>query len=193
MPKTIKELAQDMNCSYEAVRQQVKRYRRELSGHISYIGPAQTLDDYACDFLQQKRKESPISIVNVNRNDRMRELEDDLRAAKDTIILLQGEQNKRLEEENSEIKRLIAENAQQRERLALIEEHTQKAVQEATDALRATMDELRDQEVAKVREEAQRAAEDAERLHQQELAVRDEKIKELESRSRWKRFLDVFK
>ena len=231
MPKTIKQLAQDMNCSYEAVRQQVNRYRRELAGHISYLAQGQTLDDYACEFLRSKRKESPISVVNIDRNERMKELEDELRAAKDVIIRLQGEQNRRLEAENTEIKRLIAENAQQRERLTLIAENTQKAVQEAVETTRKAVEEEKDREIAQIRQEAaedlavaqkekdilqndydqaaealeqmrgeatqrlQEAEAAEEREHQalQKLAEKEKALQDLENRSRWQRFLDVFK
>ena len=221
MPKTIKQLAQDMNCSYEAVRQQVNRYRRELAGHISYLAQGQTLDDYACEFLRSKRKESPISVVNIDRNERMKDLEDELRAAKDVIIRLQGEQNRRLEAENTEIKRLIAENAQQRERLTLIAENTQKAVQEAVETTRKAVEEEKDREIAQIHQEAsevaRRAAENEKILEgfiqdaKNELAAvqedaqtklsekdaiiqeQEKKIQELENRSRWQRFLDVFK
>lgn len=60
MPKTIKELAKELNCSYEAVRKQTKRYAKELKEHIYTQHKTQYLDEYACDFIRSKRAESPV-------------------------------------------------------------------------------------------------------------------------------------
>ena len=60
MPKTIRELAKELNCSYEAVRKQTKRYAKELKEHIYTQHKTQYLDDYACDFIRSKRTESPV-------------------------------------------------------------------------------------------------------------------------------------
>ena len=73
--KTIKELAKELDCSYEAVRQHVKRYQTQLSDHISYIGKSQYLDEWACNFIKSKRVESPITIQTVERHERIAELE----------------------------------------------------------------------------------------------------------------------
>lgn len=72
---TIKEYAQKQNVSYEAIRKQLKRYASELEGHIIRQGRQQLLDDHAIEFLNTKRMENPIIVVNQENSEYIRELE----------------------------------------------------------------------------------------------------------------------
>ena len=49
---SIKDYAKNNRISYEAVRQQVKRYSAELAGHIVKDGRQQFLDEEAVLFLK---------------------------------------------------------------------------------------------------------------------------------------------
>ena len=61
---SIRDYAKMNNVSYEAIRQQVKRYEDELNGHIIKQNRTQFLDDVAVDILDQHRKENPVVIIN---------------------------------------------------------------------------------------------------------------------------------
>ena len=60
---TIKEYAKNKGVSYEAVRKQLNRYSGELKGHITKVGRTQYLDDDAVQFLDSKRAENPIIVM----------------------------------------------------------------------------------------------------------------------------------
>lgn len=77
---SIKDYAAKNHVTYEAVRQQVKRYADELDGHIIKISRTQYLDDEAVAFLDEKRKRNPIIIQEVNKNQEIRALQDENKA-----------------------------------------------------------------------------------------------------------------
>lgn len=102
---TIKEYAKTKGVSYEAVRKQVNRYHSELKGHISKVGRVNYLDEKAVEFLDSKRAESPIIIMETAKDEQIQrlqdenkalllkvtELQDQLLKEKDTVKLLQSE------------------------------------------------------------------------------------------------------
>ena len=53
---SIKEFAESQMVSYEAVRRQTHTYAEQLKGHIIKKGRTQYLDNYAVEFLSEKRK-----------------------------------------------------------------------------------------------------------------------------------------
>ena len=59
---SISELAAEVGVSYEAVRRNVVRYKKELEGHITTVDKKQLLDEYAVDFIKGKRRESPVVV-----------------------------------------------------------------------------------------------------------------------------------
>lgn len=71
---TIKDYAAQAGVSYEAVRQQIKRYSAELDGHIVKDGRTRCLDDYAQQFLDEKRKKNPIIIQQASKDDEIQAL-----------------------------------------------------------------------------------------------------------------------
>lgn len=94
---TIKEYAKEHNVSYEAVRKQVERYKKELDKHIVKKNRTQYLDDVAVDFLNERRAEKEIIIADNDslelerlkiENERLRGEQEML---KDQIISLQAE------------------------------------------------------------------------------------------------------
>lgn len=165
--KTIKELAQELDCSYEAVRQHVKRYQRQLSDHISYIGKSQYLDEWACDFIKSKRVESPITVRTVERNERITELENENKLLLQQLAVVQNEMLKLKDEKHA----LELENA----RIALLE-----ADNEAKDK--------KVEEAVKTAEDANLRLTEAHESFEAELKKRDEQIQELKNR-KWYQLL----
>lgn len=112
--KTIKEYAKEKNISYEAVRKQVKRYQNELSDHITTNNKTKYLDEYAIQFLDERRKNNPITIVETEKNEKIEQLEaenknlllkvaelqNSLLLEKDIVKQLQDEKIKLIESQN---------------------------------------------------------------------------------------------
>ena len=86
---TIKQLADDQHVSYEAIRKQLVRYRKELEGHIIRRKQQKLLDDYAVDFLKKRRRQSPIVVINQERTAVIDDLQAQLEQATREIISLQ--------------------------------------------------------------------------------------------------------
>lgn len=72
---SLKDYAKQNNVSYEAVRQQVIRYKKELGNHLIKSDRQQLLDDQAVAFLDAKRSKNPVVIVNQDKDQRIEELE----------------------------------------------------------------------------------------------------------------------
>lgn len=72
---SLKDYAEQKNVSYEAVRQQVVRYKDELEGHVIRDGRQQFLDEDAVAFLDGKRQKNPVTIIQQSRDERIEELE----------------------------------------------------------------------------------------------------------------------
>ena len=86
---TIKEYAKQKGVSYEAIRKQIARYREDLEGHVSRSGRTFTLDDFAVDFLDRKRRENPIVIIAETEKDHIQNLLDQIEALKNELIATQ--------------------------------------------------------------------------------------------------------
>lgn len=110
--QTIKEYAAAQKISYEAARQQVARYRKELGPHIVKVGRTQYLDDDAIAYLREQRGKTPAAIVKDKNNDEIQALREqnnnlliqvatlqdqvikaqaEILAAKDEVARLQGQ------------------------------------------------------------------------------------------------------
>lgn len=133
MAKTIKDLAKELNCSYEAVRKQTKRYAKELGDHIYTQHKTQYLDDFACDFIRSKRMDSPVVISRLEHDEAMELLKQKYTELLEKYTTLQ-EENHQLELENAKIALLEADNKAQRDKIA---EAEQKALEANSEAYRA--------------------------------------------------------
>ena len=102
--KTLREYASHVGVSYEAVRKQLKRYAPELEGHIKKERGVQYLDDFAIDFLTEKRNAQPVVIVNKDQAERIIELEKNLAVAQ---ALLKQRDNDVLKAQNLASERLL--------------------------------------------------------------------------------------
>lgn len=72
---SLKDYAKSKNISYEAVRKQVNRYKKELEMHISKVGRTQYLDDEAVEFFDLKRQKNPIFIMENSKDNEIQRLE----------------------------------------------------------------------------------------------------------------------
>ena len=134
---SLKEYAHSKSISYEAVRKQIKRYSKELDGHISIVSRIHYLDDYAVDFLDSKRLVKPVIVVDEDNIQAMRNLQQenkDLAAAnRDLMEKLLKAQNViiALKDESNDLKLAVKDL----ETKLLLEETTAKELQEVKEEL----------------------------------------------------------
>lgn len=117
---SIKDYAAMNNVTYEAVRQQVKRYSADLEEHIKRDGRQQFLDDYAVAFLDERRQKNPVVILQADKN---AELED-LRREQENLLRKIAEQADKI----SVLSEWKSDNA-----LLIAEANGKKALLEATE------------------------------------------------------------
>ena len=86
---TIKEYAKSHGISYEAVRKQLARYRKDLEGHITTEGQTKYIDDFAVAFLDKKRRTNPVVVFNQERSDEVQLLRDQVEALKNELLATQ--------------------------------------------------------------------------------------------------------
>lgn len=132
---SLKDYAKQNNISYEAVRQQVVRYKNDLEEHIIRDGRQQFLDEEAVAFLDDKRKKNPVAIIQLDKDETIEALKRELDKAKNLIIDLQAERNQLkdekhvLEQENAKIALLEADNEAQKVKIADVEKKASEDVQ----------------------------------------------------------------
>lgn len=114
---SLKEYAKDKNKSYEAIRKQIVRYKKELEGHIVKVNRTQYLDEEAVAFLDTKRAENPIVIIESGKDEEIQRLE----AENKTLLLKIAELQDALLREKDSVKLL------QDEKIALLEAKTKKS------------------------------------------------------------------
>lgn len=87
---TIREYAAKQHISYEAVRKQLKRYSRELEGHLVKQNRTQFLDEYAVQFLDEKRKHNPVIVMEHSKSEELESVKQENEELKNRIIELQS-------------------------------------------------------------------------------------------------------
>ena len=110
--KSIKEYAKQKQVSYEAVRKQINRYKKELGNHIQKVGRTQYLDEEAEQFLNEKRNTSPVVLVQASKDEELGEL----RKEKEMLLLKVAELQDQLLKEKDQVKSL------QEEKILLLEQ-----------------------------------------------------------------------
>ena len=100
--KSIKEYAKEKQVSYEAVRKQISRYKKELGNHIQKVGRTQYLDEEAEAFLNEKRNTSPVVLVQASKDEELEEL----RKEKEMLLLKIAELQDQLLREKDQVKSL---------------------------------------------------------------------------------------
>lgn len=107
----MREYAAQKGVSYEAVRKQVNRYKKQLEGHISKVSRTQYLDDEAVAFLDGKRQESPVILLQMDKDEEIQRLSDENKA----LLVKVAELQDALLREKDTVKEL------QTEKIALLE------------------------------------------------------------------------
>lgn len=102
---TIREYAKKHHVSYEAIRSQVSRYRDQLGDHIVTKGQTKYLDDFAVEFLDNRRKDNPLVVVNSDQRETVEMLTQQLEALKNELLSTQ----KRVIELQSENQLMLAD------------------------------------------------------------------------------------
>ena len=103
---TIKEYAKKKNVSYEAVRKQIQKYKdNELKDHIIKKNKTQYLDEYAVDFLDNRRRESPIMLIQMDKDEEIQRLSNENKA----LLIKIAELQEALLNEKDSVKQLQAE------------------------------------------------------------------------------------
>lgn len=173
---SLKDYAAQKNVSYEAVRQQVVRYKDELAGHVIRDGRQQLLDEDAVAFLDAKRMKNPVAIIQMDKDERIEALEAQVKAllaktadqADRISALAEWKADKSLLIAEAEQSRLALQTAQN-ERAALqhdydqaietIEQTRKEAAQSRQEALEATERETQTQNLLNDERTAREAAE----------------------------------
>lgn len=175
---TIKEYAKKKNITYEAVRKQIQKYKDdELKDHIIKKNKTQYLDEYAVDFLDNRRRESPVLLYQMEKDEEIETLKrerenllikiaaqadkiaqqaDELREADkalkdvDRLLLSAKEDKERAEALEAQNADLSAEKEAERVKALEAEKNAQKASQELLDARKQFEDEkhLLEQQIA---------------------------------------------
>ena len=127
---TIKDYADSQNVSYEAVRKQIVRYKDDLDGHIAVKNRTQYLDEWAVDFLTNRRREHPVILVNQEKDEsieamkqhieslrsQLMQAQNELLSSKDRIIALQDEAKAGIEDK-AKYQFLLADHEEQKKKL----------------------------------------------------------------------------
>lgn len=125
---SLKDYAKQNNISYEAVRKQVARYKKDLDRHIIKDNRTQFLDEEAVAFLNSKREKSPVIIIQQDKDERIKGLEEENKALLQRVAMLQDDLLKskelqiQLQAETAE-HRLLAERTTAAEERAAVAEH----------------------------------------------------------------------
>lgn len=179
---SLREYARIKSISYEAVRQQVTRYREELGDHVVKDGRQQFLDEEAVAFLDERRQKSPVVIYQENKDEELERLRaerqqllEELNGAKNRII---AQQDRLYELATSEQKMLLLESTSKaaEERAAMAAERADQAERQAT---AATQGKLAAELALEEAEERVQTAENVAELNAQEAARAKAEAEEL--------------
>ena len=180
---TIRDYARDHHVSYEAIRSQVSRYREDLDGHVIMKGRTKYLDDFAVEFLNSRRKDDPVSVVTLERNEVVDALRDQIDALKNElmttqkrVIELQSENQLMIEAKTKYDLLLESSNEKTATINSLREDLTES--RKTSDQLREKLDDAR-KETDEAKRDADRARSDADQLRKEadQAKERSEKLK----------------
>jgi chromosome segregation ATPase len=157
---TLKDYAENNGITYEAIRQQVARYREELGDHIVKDGRQQFLDDYAVAFLDDRRAKNPVVVYNASKD----------------------EEIERLKAENAQLLRKVAAYADWKAEKA-VEIASAAQTQLLLDTTRGELDRVKEEAAAAAQraEEAASAKDEELELVRQELEEANRKAAEAEA------------
>lgn len=116
---SIRDYAKERAISYEAARRSVNRYKQELEGHISTQGRTKYLDEEAVAFLDSKRQQNPVVVINQDKNEELERL----RNEKETLLIKIAELQDALLKEKDKVSLLQEKN------IALLEAAVESAAE----------------------------------------------------------------
>lgn len=152
---SLKDYAEQKRVSYEAVRQQVIRYKKELGNHIIRDGRQHFLDEEAVAFLDEKRQKNPVTVIQQDKNGQIEALEEQVKqllmktaAQADRIAeLSEWKAEKAVAIASAEQQKLLLEERTKRvEQLESTAKEALDKLQEAENAAREAEDKLRQAE-----------------------------------------------
>ena len=145
---SISELAAEVGVSYEAVRRNVVRYKKELEGHITTVDKKQLLDEYAVDFIKDKRRESPVVVKVESASEAVEAYKQEVENLKQRLIGIQERilelelENRNLIESKIRCEYLTTQHQEDREQIrSLMEENVGLKVEK--DKAQAAADQAR--------------------------------------------------
>ena len=190
----LQDFARECGVTDRAIQKHLKTYANELDGLYQRKGPNGTwLTDEACEILRSKMKQTPPAVSDQQTIREKEALEKENKRLNEMlgsqgIIIGQMHQEicelqqfkiAALEERKLlEASREAQERRQQELLLreAAMDEEVRTAVQEATEAQRTALDELRAQEVKEARREAQEGLVQAQEAYEKDLRKKNEQI-----------------
>ena len=170
---TIREYARQRSVSYEAIRKQINRCQKDLEGHITTKGQTKYLDEYAVEYLDQRRSERPVSVVQALR-DQIDALKNELMTTQKRLIDAQSE-NQLLIEAKTKYDLLLESSNEKTATIETLREDLTES-RKTSDQLRDDLKSARD-ETDQLRKQADEAKERAEKLKKE----RDTAAKEAKS------------
>lgn len=157
---SLKDYAKQNNVSYEAVRQQVVRYKDDLGSHIIRDGRQQFLDEEAVAFLDARRQKNPVAIIQMDKDEQIEALEREnkillqqLATVQDKLLKEKDKTDALLTEKSAQVALLEADNEAARVKVAQAEEDAQKASRRLSEEQKRFEDEkhLLQQEIEQLR------------------------------------------
>lgn len=154
---TIRDIAKEFNCTYEAVRSQTKRYEKELSDHCHTQGRTTYYDGWALEFLDSHRVKR-VLVEDTN------EVVEQLRAENKSLLEHLASQSEKLYEQSEQLReydklRLEADN-----KIAIAENRADEAEQSAAEY---------GAEIERLRQELSEAKSDLEAEQSRKLTARE--------------------
>ena len=138
---SLKAYAEQKRVSYEAVRQQVIRYKKELGNHIIRDGRQQFLDEEAVAFLDEKRQKNPVTVIQQDKNEQIEALEEQVKQ----LLMKTAAQADRIAELSEWKAEKAVDIAGAEQQKLLLEERT-KRVEQLESTAREAEDKLRQAE-----------------------------------------------
>ena len=88
---TIKEFAEQKKVTYEAVRRQIQRCNDDLKGHIVTQNGTRYLDDFAVEFLSDRRRHYPVVVQIEDQSETIEQQAAEIQDLKQQLEALRGQ------------------------------------------------------------------------------------------------------
>jgi DNA anti-recombination protein RmuC len=169
--KSIKQIAMEQNVSYESIRRLIVKYHDELRPHISRVNKTQYIDEEGYEFLKSKRRESPLVLLNEDKNEQLERYKAEADLFKTKLMEAQQQiielQQAKLEATEARIKFELLQESHDR-----LKEEASKTAEELKEVRERSADELkqlREQSAEELKQAQSEAAELSVRLRLSEI------------------------